>query len=82
MQKIDLINQQICKLQKQKEDLETRLACVLFKKLQEVLGKAFTPEIALALVMESWGAASSQQKEIWQKKAHSFRLVPRPTKTA
>ena len=82
MQKLDLITQQISKLQKQKEALETRLACVLFKKLQEALGEAFTPELALAVVIENWKTSSSQQKEIWQKKANAFRLVPGSTKTA
>ena len=77
MHKLQQIDDKIVQLKKLKGDIEIRLGRELYRKIQAVLGEDFTPQLALAIMIETWKSATLKQKETWQAQADSFPFLGR-----
>ena len=77
MHKLQQIDDKIIRLKKLKGDIEIRLGRELYRKIQAVLGEDFTPQLALAIMIETWKSATLKQKETWQVQANSFPFLGR-----
>ena len=73
MQEIAAINQKIVELKAKKEQLRTKSALLLYRKLEGLLGKEFTPELVLAIVSWSLNAHGKGNQEVWRNLATSFQ---------
>jgi hypothetical protein len=77
MHKLQQIDDKIVRLKKLKGDIEIRLGRELYRKMQVILGEDFTPQLALAIMSETWKSATLKQKETWQAQADSFPFFGR-----
>ena len=73
MRDIKTIEKRIEELNQQKKELVLKQAELLYNKLYKLLGDQFTPELAFAVLSDSWEKADHKQKESWQSLASTFR---------
>lgn len=74
------IENKILRLKAQKQQAETRMAKILLKKIQTLLGQDFDLNLATGIIEENWNKTSDQDKERWRQKARTFQNGTR-TKT-
>lgn len=67
------IDEQINRLKKKKERVQTQQAIVFMREAQKIFQTDFNPDIALSILSEAWGAASEKQQAEWKKRARDFR---------
>jgi hypothetical protein len=67
------IDEKIQALKKKKERIQTQQALLFAKEAQKILKDAFSPQVALLILSETWAQASKTQKEEWRKRGSSFR---------
>ena len=72
MDKLQKIDTQIQELNKRKQALRRKAADMLLTKVETLLGKDFTPELALGILKSSWDKRDEMMMGGWQKEAETF----------
>lgn len=73
MDRIREIDHKILKLRAQKEQAETRMAKILLKKIQTILGQDFDVNLVTLLLDQVWSQAEAENREVWRQQAKTFR---------
>ena len=73
MKKVNAIGKRIEKLKQRKMNLEHMQARMLVKEIKNLVGKSYSPELALTIFKDTWQNESDQQKEVWHRQAEFFR---------
>lgn len=73
MDRIREIDHKILRLKAQKEQAETRMAKILLKKIQTILGQDCDVNLVTLLLEEIWSQAKQEKREVWRQKAKTFR---------
>jgi hypothetical protein len=60
------LDQKITLLQKKRDHLSKMIGLNLLKKIEATLGKDFSPEMVLGLVIETWKQSTPEQHKKWQ----------------
>lgn len=84
MDQLTTIDEQINRLKKKKERVQTQQAITFMREAQKIFQTDFSPDVALSILSETWGAASETQKQNWRKldpanrwgRGHPFRSSP------
>jgi ABC-type transporter MlaC component len=67
------IDEQINRLKKKKERVQTQQAITFMREAQKIFQTDFSPDIALSILSETWRTASEKQQAEWKKRARDFR---------
>src|SRR5437879_71561 len=66
------IDQKIAALKRKKRKIQQEQAIILMKKLKQIFGKEYSPELVYVLTSKTWHTANDQEKEVWRSNAHPF----------
>ena len=82
MDQLTTIDEQINRLKKKKERVQTQQAIVFMREAQKIFQTDFSPDVALSILSETWGTASEKQQAEWKKRSCDFRssFVPSSNK--
>ena len=64
---ISKIDEQISRLTKRKEKLQTQQAVLFLKESEKILGEKFSSDLALSILSHTWKSSSETQKQEWEK---------------
>ena len=67
------IDEKIQRLKKRREKVQTQQAISFMREAQKIFQDVFSPDMALGILSEAWGAASETQKQNWRKRGRDFR---------
>lgn len=73
MDQLTTIDEQINRLKKKKERVQTQQAIAFMREAQKIFQTDFSSDIALIILSETWGTASEKQQADWKKRARDFR---------
>lgn len=73
MDQLTTIDEQINRLKKKKERVQTQQAIAFMREAQKIFQTDFSPDIALSILSETWGTASEKQQAEWKKREATFR---------
>ena len=77
---IQTIEEQIAKLQQRRDALKQKSDQAFLKKLYDICGDAFSPELILGIVSVELEKATSSQKEAWMNAGITFWTKPAKAK--
>ena len=72
MQALKDLDKRIIELKRRKEQLRLRAADTLYRRLEGLLKKDFSPELIIGLVADVWTEASATNREYWQEQGTLF----------
>lgn len=75
MDQLTTIDEQINRLKKKKERVQTQQAITFMREAQKIFQTDFSPDVALSILSETWGTASEKQQAEWKKRGCDFRLA-------
>lgn len=67
------IDEQINRLKKKKERVQTQQAIAFMREAQKIFQTDFSPDVALSILSETWGTATEKQQAEWKKRVTTFR---------
>ena len=73
MDQLTTIDEQINRLKKKKERVQTQQAIVFMRETQKIFQTDFSPDVALSILSETWKTATEKQQMEWKKRARDFR---------
>ena len=73
MDKIIALENQIQKLRKKREKIQTRQAVLFFKGVEKIFKDGFCPDLLLDILAQVRATASALQQQEWGQRARSFR---------
>ena len=76
------IDAKIAFLKEKKETMQKREALLMLKEATKILADAYSPDLALMVLQDTWKNASEAQKKEWQNKASTFRQKSRTNDVA
>ena len=70
------IDEKIHQLKKKREKVQAQHALSFMRETQKLFKEAFSAQLALTVMTESWGAAPETKKESWKKRSQTFPSSP------
>lgn len=72
MDKIIALENQIQKLRKRREEIQTRQAILFFRGVEKIFKEGFCPNLVLDILAQTRATASAIQQQEWEQRARSF----------
>ena len=73
---IQTIEEKIAKLQQRRDALKQKTDQTFLKKLYDICGDAFSPELILGIVSVAFQQETPEQKEAWMNAGRTFWTKP------
>lgn len=73
MDQLTTIDEQINRLKKKKERVQTQQAITFMREAQKIFQTDFSPDVALSILSETWRTTTEKQQAEWKKRACDFR---------
>jgi hypothetical protein len=72
MHSLQTIDQKIQDLKLKKQETLKKISAIFLSQASQILGKEFSPELALVILQDAWTDATQDQQEEWRQQVQKF----------